>query len=118
MGKTSLKVEMMVQYLKENPELDSLSTLSLRAFLFKKFKCSRYMANTAIKKWKDIGLEFSILSGDKFLILSKIKGCSPREAAEIELRDKAQEKGYTITEITFDPDKGLIVGKLKSLRDE
>jgi hypothetical protein len=114
MGKTTMKVEMMIDYLKKRLELQDLSTDAVKAILFEKFKCSRYMAKVAIEKWKTLELEMSIASADKFMILGKIKGCSPEKAAEIELRARAEKKGYEVTEFRFDSDKGTIVGKLKS----
>ena len=51
MGKTSLKVEMMVQYIKDNyKEYKTLTEQSLRDYLLIEFKCSVYMAKQVIKK--------------------------------------------------------------------
>lgn len=51
MGKTSLKVEMMVQYIKDNyKHYDHINKESLRDYLLMEFKCSVYMANQVIKK--------------------------------------------------------------------
>jgi len=51
MGKTSLKVEMMVNYIKDNyKHYDHIKKESLRDYLIMEFKCSIYMANKVIKK--------------------------------------------------------------------